>query len=424
MGEYLYNYLNNINFNILDYNNKLINKRCKICGGPFDGSTCRYCLEKDEELKKLEKELLNKIIELQQIIDKLNIESIDINQFFNNLLVIKNSKLDSNIINEINKLIQKVNYDKHYEVIKNKIKDNVKIEPLEEQYIISLIQETNSKQNDGINSIASEMFDLCNISILKQEKIINVELYKEVVISHLKNVLSLNRKNFNSFNTLEADFKFVSDEHECGHMENNTITINERLLEEYVNTSNKEFLKTLFHEFRHIEQKKIIDNKLITEDCLTWIKDEINSKYIPDYYKDNYEFFSEEVDARIAEEKEPIEYIERLGFNVSDKDKEEANQNIKKELKLKEINTRRINNEEKDIDEIFEQILIAHPELLNQYPQLRMEYKLDGNIVKLNFNEQMNLYEQIKNTEDYQNNKEMYDTLFKKNMVDKIFNSK
>ena len=100
------------------------------------------------------------------------------------------------------------------------------------------------------------------------------------------------------------------------------------------------------------------------------------------YYNDNYDDISLEIDAQKSSLINLIKFLDSFGYKIPydvliELEKEFIH-DIKEERKIivegKE--------EYKSVDDIFDFIVIEHPEYLDLYPQLRIEYIKDGKIVR------------------------------------------
>ena len=76
-----------------------------------------------------------------------------------------------------------------------------------------------------------------------------------------------------------------------------------------------------------------------------------------------------------------MKWLENAGIKLTDNFKVFLNNSVNREVKKRSIRTRTVNGKEYDIDELFESCIMLHPEYIDKYPQLGIQYFVDGKYV-------------------------------------------
>ncbi len=164
-------------------------------------------------------------------------------------------------------------------------------------------------------------------------------------------------------------------------------------------------LETIFHETTHILQNIYIATGVFSAALLKQIKDKIIREYCIgktdeySYYDENYYIISSEVDARLNSILQTKRFLGMMGYSYLDENLIEKR--IEEEIKLYKLDLRKIDEDKLGveqtalIDEIFDKIVEDKPELLEKYPQLKVEYVLeDGFVRRKNYEELLDTYEE------------------------------
>lgn len=257
------------------------------------------------------------------------------------------------------------------------------------------------------------------IMTLLNKKVYNSQEFKELQLI-LKNLYIKNSNNPVSYNELNdaivsfvtkimfsylEDTEFRSDSFSCiikklpsslkGTFddENNLITINEEVVNDIYN-GDIVSISTIFHELEHFKTKYDIKLGRITINLIRCIKEQLLREkslepfkivgYVDNYYKCNYEVFSDEKMAEINAATDLCFFILKTGIEISKqqlqelKDIHELNtiqhQNYLRDLRL----NIHFNNNFLDFEEAFDIMIKSNPEWL-KFSQLNIEYYIDEN---------------------------------------------
>ena len=182
------------------------------------------------------------------------------------------------------------------------------------------------------------------------------------------------------------------------------ICINETQIDKFLNLSIKsedkfDLFITMFHEITHaVQQKNIEDNKY---DFNTYfmLKEDIIKEYDMNYYDSNYKTMLEEIDARRG----GID-ITRDFFSTNFPQLAPIiNQSLdfkREHFDYEDYNKKHFSISEKEVlvNAIFDKIISFHPNILEQYPILQLEYNKEGkpkNINNMDLGENKELIQQI-----------------------------
>lgn len=189
-----------------------------------------------------------------------------------------------------------------------------------------------------------------------------------------------------------------------GSYDTKYICINESQIDKFLNLSIRsqdkfDLFVTMFHEITHAIQEKNILNNNFDFNTYFMLKEEIIKKYDSNYYDLNYEIMLEEIDARrggiditydfFAKNFPELAPIIKLSLETKKEYFEYSNYN-KKQFSISE--------KEVVMNTIFDKIISIHPNLLEEYPILKIEYNNNGkpkNINEFDLNKNLQLIQQI-----------------------------
>ena len=396
-----FNYLNESYYQKLEkIIKKIRNYTCPNCGGKYENETCVFCYATNNDLKN-DIEILNQIlINITNDIEILNINNIPINTLFN-LLNSLPFKITS-IKNFLNKYHYQENFDEFTNEILTKINSNDTLTALEINCLETLIYQNN---NDKTNNLYNYFINNCARGKINA----SFECYKLLIKQFVEKLLKAFYKNPKCIITDEQK------EHNglivSGKSKNHKVWINSLEIEEMYKTGNYNLINTIFHELTHgIQYKNIFNgNQTIDPLVILEIKDSILSENLPNYYKENYNNISFEIEAQYYGLLLSTRY---LGINIHlIPELEEKLNNLQQKI----LNKKRVfQGETIDIDLIFNRYIYKHPELLEKHPQLYILYKkVDDKVLPLTKEEIYLKYNEIINNQNINDNeKEKYQLLF------------
>ena len=162
----------------------------------------------------------------------------------------------------------------------------------------------------------------------------------------------------------------------------NGVIINRKTINRF-SKDNLTPISIIFHENTHISQENDF-NKSTISSYMRYImeKDKILYEIFPNIYSDNYNKMFEEIEANQLSAKKMSEFFNSL--NLSDKDFKE--QTAKKnyrffELKKLEFFNRKsilFKGKNVNFNDFFDYVIQEHPEFIEKYPHLKLEYNEDG----------------------------------------------
>lgn len=151
-------------------------------------------------------------------------------------------------------------------------------------------------------------------------------------------------------------------------------------------------INAIFHECRHVAQEMVYaTGKPKNRLQYIMLKERILEKYErangKGYYKRNYVFVASEIDARIIGNREERKYLRKLGFskdiihNDTRRVFEDYEQTQRKEISNSDTARHgRIDKKEqlRHLNDMFLECMQEHPEILEKFPVLRLEYNSNG----------------------------------------------
>ena len=350
--RYIYNYLNSKSSTLSFYVPRILNANAS-----------------DEELNNYINRVISLITEIKMILKTLEIDEIPINQFFNELY-----KLSLCNISEVNELLEFYNYS------------NV----LDKGYVDILREITLRRSMRGKNKLCAE-FLIANDLVEDQELV-----YEHFINNILLKTPDIDYSTFELVMVKYAKFKmkqYVTDpkceilsEQELNGMQSyafkDTIYLCREDLQLMYSSGVFKALKNMFHELGHIKQyKEIIIDQNSSPYVIKQIKEEILSSFYPGYYENNYAKISFEAEAEIFSITELLKLFNKFGINFK-KGQNPYLSTINKIISEVNDNNRYIDGVQDDLNEVFDFLIIHHPELLSTYPQLQEEYEISfGDLV-------------------------------------------
>lgn len=333
-------------------------KKCLGCGAQkFDGCECIYCGTINEELKVL----------VDKLISVLKNKNDYDNEELVNLYSIKNLNIE-----EINIVLTKNNFyqvarDKIDELFSNRYGSDIN----DETFFITLID------SDSIEKEDKDFLIVCLMRFMVMDKLNVTNENKKLLIKYYTEFFIGAKVN-------NPELIYTDKIDAQGDSLYNMIRFREtdvdKLLEEkdYV-----ELLRLIFHECTHTYQKyHRHKGDLITGLLFMQTKEEIISKRYPEYYDENYNMYLDEVEARYNEYRTLIDMMRVFGLKMSDQSISVLNEEMIKEEKNMENNSRMFNDHVTTVEEIFDFIILNMKDI-NNYPLLKLEYKVEnGKVVK------------------------------------------
>ena len=306
--------------------------------------------------------VLSLINEVSSLLVALDVRKLSVNVFFNQLLLLKEVH-----VTEIDALLNKYEYSK---ILQEEYKDIVdkcdKKEPLQEKEMICL--EFYIRNHLISEDVVYEMFiEQC----LKRNINISYELFEILFVDYTKYRMKEYIQNPKCF---VVDTKKLNGmmAYSC----KNRIYLPKEDVMKLYGMGVYVVIKNMLHEVCHIKQYRAIkiDCKC-DEFTMKQIKEEILSTYCPRYYEDNYSVISSELEAETFAIAELLKIFEK--FSICFKN----NQNpyvepLNKLIQNVNNNQRKTKEGMFDINELFDAVIIHHPELLDLYPQLKRDYEI------------------------------------------------
>lgn len=361
-------------------------KTCLNCGGDMFIQTgvCPYCGKQivniEAASKSLDQILLsvkNKGLEL----DELTIALYAIKEQFPE---VEELMIQNNIEEKLNKRLDAINL---------KIANGEVLESSDDVFLRNCLFNDIKPKND-LNDISI----FRNIFSNNEEKMISYETFEQVMKSFIKDMMrEFNNNRIKRYNPVCSiyDFKMSNNENSDGMVSKGfIIRINNKITKEiYEHNYIQDFI-AIFHELIHTQQAIEIRLGYFTEDILLFIKDdilrELSSKEGFDYYWENYQFITSEKDAEIKGCMCAINFLEQvIGIRLKNDIVDDLEKRINVQLAEKSKLLRKTNNGEQDVNTLFDYYIKNHPEFLEKYPQLTIEYIVSDGIVRRKQNDEL-----------------------------------
>lgn len=344
--------------------------KCSACGGSYKLDTCIFCGTKNSELTELISKLKNLISDFRNQPSLSN--TTRVNDLFNYLYSINSLEIPS-----VNQLLSDVNYHKlleeHFQVIAKKVNDGNKLLQEDYQFLCFFLINNQFKEsmklgvtNTLIKGIANKE---CEFDINLLEEIVRI-----FVEESIKNVMGLKYPH--------CQIVEYNNERTCGSALYGNIFISKAQIKHLVEGKLTYLLRTLFHEMIHVRQYQRRKDRYISIYDMILLKDKILSDASRKFYDDNYFLLSIENQAFMNESKETLDYLEKLEITPSKEELDDINKDYEYHKNFCGATIRIWENVPCELDTLFDKSIYNSPSVLNQYPQLTLEYIIDGNLVR------------------------------------------
>lgn len=334
------------------------NKKCTGCGASkYNNCECIYCGNINYNLKKL--------------VSKLNDALNNVKKIDNNVLVSLYNIRDLDI-KEINNILGRYNFDS---VINDKLdslyenKYGLSIDKEDIRLFISLLDS---------NSLSRKDIDFISMSLMRfmvLGKLDTNNTNKKILFKYFTELFMRDK--------MDNPICIYTDKIDAqGDSFYNVIRYKETDVDKLLEEDNYiELLRLAFHECTHTFQNYYIHKGTsITSLLFLQTKEQIIRDYYPNYYKENYNNYLEEVEARYNEFYSLLQIMKVFKLKMSDKAINVINEEMVKEQKNMNNRKRIFNGKEATLDEIFDSIILNTNDLY-KYPLLNLQYKLDNGIV-------------------------------------------
>ena len=275
--------------------------------------------------------VIKMVSEVDRIFNLLHIKEIPHNNFFEQLYLIKSCNIP-----EVNNFLDKY------------------------KYIFSDQNETTKEPKE--NKTVGEDYEQILKSALVKRVEIPYENFENIIVEFATKII---RRDYPS-----ASCKIVESNKICGkesYTLKTHVYLNKDLVQKLYYSGDYRIIKNIFHEACHIKQYKKIKLDYECDDfIIKQIKEEILSSFYPGYYDLNYEIISYEAEAELYGITEFLKLLKKLGVEFIN------NSNPF----LVSINYRETSFGLQSLDEMFDIIIMHRPELLDEYPQLKMNYEI------------------------------------------------
>ena len=145
-----------------------------------------------------------------------------------------------------------------------------------------------------------------------------------------------------------------------------------------------DILRTVFHECTHVQQRSaILNNEINYKTYLLVMEQIIINETDREYTKDNYSYFYEEIDARLKAEEKLYDYLLVHDNHILENILDEITDRILECEEDSLVLLRKMKNKIYDREELFDRIMLKHPEYRDGYPLLGFYYNSDGSKITL-----------------------------------------
>lgn len=306
--------------------------------------------------------VLGLIQEVKELLIILDISNIGVNVFFNQLYLLK----DIHVI-EINDLLNKYNYetvlDDTYSRSIDSIKKQKQLLP-EEKLCMDFYIENHKIRNEFV-------YEFYIQSCLLRCPQVSYDLFETLFVDYAK--LRMKKYVLNPKCIIVDDSKLKGRKAYSYH---ERIYLSKDDVMRLYSLGVYAVIKNMLHELGHVKQYQEIHIERKNDDfTIKQIKEEVLSSYVPGYYDMNYAQISYEMEAEMLAITELLKLFSKMAIRFKN------NQNpyvdtLNRMVANVNNDMRKTFDEEVSLHELFDSVIMYHPELLEIYPQLMKEYEL------------------------------------------------
>ena len=333
--------------------------KCNDCGGSYTKeATCVYCGKENSQLK-------DNLKKLEEIFSDNKSDDISIEN--NMLLSLKYLEIDY-----INDHLEEIDYE--YMI-------KAKIEELRNKLIMGGdIFEDDYKVMDAVKRIGTdEDKDLLSKFIFLNQSAGKISFPYDYVEFAVRHITENYLKDYYQINTKCR----IEDDLGCSAFAiGNDVVIDRKHVDSFYESRDPMILVMLIHESCHVYQNAIMKKDYQSVDARTTLapfylleaKDKVLSYLDRGYYHDNYDNLTFENEAYAEGYIQARDWYMQYGLELSG----EYIENKIQELKSKMNNFYRVyDGKKRSLIDIFEDVIVDHPEMLDNYPILKVEYKIE-----------------------------------------------
>ena len=323
--------------------------------------------------KKIEK-LLNNLNS-----DLTSVQDISTKELFNLLLTMDEQKFP--IIKDILSRYNYLNkFNTYYSSLEYRLLKNMKMVGMDKNVLATKI--IMNDENCDYPRIYNKIIETI---ILSEEKPLEFSDFKKMIVLYMERLMKIYTNKGKCF------IKDIRPEKQLGASMESFIILYEEVVKDFYDNANLILIFTMFHELTHTQQYvRIIEKQELSMVNMMELKDRILSKAFIGYYTINYDNLTYENEAEYSGILNTLDFLKILKIDYKHKDKYLAKAEEKKNnfTNFK----RRSENIVTTLSALFDVFIRDHPELLEKYPMLKHEYKIEKDKVFHKTNEEMQKY--------------------------------
>ncbi len=370
---------------------KVARNKCIYCGSTmFTNGICDYCGNRNEKDTDLIQDLEKELDDFLRQVGQYDFDSMPINCFFTYLVPVMNRS------EKVARVLNTYSYPQKYYDTLEKFYSKIKgVSPIhisaEEAFILKteLLFGKISPQDEAYR----EQIIMCLYFFLKNLHIANIigyEAFCELIKKYVAvNITAETSKCYVGTCQIEEKLTTIEEEKQgyivYGTSFKNVIRLLEQKIKDLFYNADYDLLLTIFHELVHTVQSYY---SYMHYDIY---RDKILASLIPEYYDDNYNLLSYEVQARIIAYKRYVILLESLGL------KEKINPAYKRayedDCELMNNHMRIVTDEQGNkvkvnIREYFDIRIVCETQIFTRFPELSILYTIEeGKVVPKPYDE-------------------------------------
>jgi len=340
--------------------------KCRGCGSHTfnENFECKYCLTHNPVLETIG----NKVVDIFDKDMSSKIDDETLIQLFNLSKIWKSPKIFE-ICSKLN--VENILRTKYQEVFSSIEQGSLSNEQCE--YLINLME-----NNIFVKDEEDYTMYFCSIlirNLFYEQNDISLENKLLLVTQFTLSVMKSIHPNVNVAHVKFDDLK----PNVMGNSFFNYIRLSKKDVVEALNKKNYiALLQLIFHEcahtFQYYQTRSKDGNYYLN---LMIVKEEIIREKFPDYYRENYDKEFSEVDAYYSQMLFTLKYIDIIGIQISDDEKNYLLALSKKFEQRFQDETRTLNGKKTTVSELFD-LIEKDVRLINDYPVLGLEYKIEN----------------------------------------------
>lgn len=312
----------------------------------------------EKEREKVVKSIISLINDASKIVHQFNLRSVKLNNFCNTLLLLKKFN-----IKEVDLFLNEVNYEPmlfaNFEQVLMRIDNNIELSAFDYDVVEAIIPTGRMHDEDK-----KDLYERLIRDVIIDNKHISMSSFVNMMCDYT--MLLMSKYTSNPKCMIIAGRKLENDK---VYMIQEIIYLNREELESMYVSCSYEMLVSIYAVVDTLRQKKnIYSSRMNDEVTLRERKEEFIITEVSTYYDENKFLLTSYFESQAMALKELLKFFERTRIDIQDK--KYIKDKIDEYKKLMYSSKRKLKGKDRDIDEIFNELIVSRPDLFELYSKM------------------------------------------------------